>query len=164
MAKPTLESIPFQLPVRIRSRKAPADALALRLALAQRLGELPDLTVIESPDATVPWSIDAHLRVAAVEAGERQLTPPFCSLHEDGIGVRGLSDRDRYQVLARGWGRLTRISVVLYPPRDAGELDVCWEILRRAYGSLVQSSAESSSLRPMARVDNLPRFSRTTLQ
>jgi hypothetical protein len=164
MEKPTLESIPFQLPVRIRSRKVPADALGLRLALSRHLSELPDLTVIESPDATVPWSMDAYLRLSDLAAGEREFEPPFCSLDEDGISVHGLSDRDRYQVLARGWGRLTRRSVVLHPPRDAGELEVCWEILQRAYRSLIQSSARSSSMRSIARVDNLPSFSRTTLQ
>ena len=164
MEKPALDSTPFQLPVRIRSRKASADALGLRLALAQRLSELSDVTVIESADATVPWSMDAHLQVPILGGGERHLAPPLCSIHEDGIGVCGLSDRDRYQVLARGWGRLTRKSVVLHLPRDAGELDVCWEILQRAYRSLIQPSARSSIMRPMARVDNLPSFSRTTLQ
>ena len=164
MEHPTLDSIPLQLPVRIRSRKASPDALGLRQALAQRLSELPDVTVIESPDATVPCSMDAHLRVPALHDAERHVAPLFCSLTEEGIGICGLSDRDRYQVLARGWGRLTRRCVLLHLPRDTGEMDVCWEILQRAYRSLNQPSARSSIMRPMARVDNLPSFSRTTLQ
>jgi hypothetical protein len=164
MQKLVLDSIPFQLPVRIRSRKASADALGLRLALTRRLSELPEVTVIESSDATVPWSMDAHLRLPALGAGEPQTGTPVCSIHEDGIGICGLSDRDRYQVLVRGWGRLTRKSVVLHLPRDVGELDICWQILQRAYRSLIQSSARSSTMRPVPRVDSLPSFSRTTLQ
>ena len=164
MAEPALESTQFHLPVRIRSRRASADDLNLRLALAEYLSELPELTAVEAADTTVPWSVDMHLQIPAASPGEREPAPLFCRIHHDGIGVHGLTDRDRYQVLVRGWGRLARNSVILHMPRDVGELEVCWEILQRAYRSLIQSSAQNSSMRRSVWSDNLPRFSRTTLQ
>jgi hypothetical protein len=164
MAEPALESTPFQLPVRIRSRKSSADMLASRIALAERLSAFPDLTVLETSDPTVPWSVNVYLQLSGTVAIRERPAMQMCSFEPEGIRVHGLSDRDRYQVLARGWGRLTRSSVVLHPPRDAGEMDVCWEILQRAYRSLLQSSAHPSPARSAARIDYLPRFSRTTLQ
>ncbi|HSG58971.1 MAG TPA: hypothetical protein VLA06_05540 [Woeseiaceae bacterium] len=164
MAEPALESTQFHLPVRIRSRRASADDLNIRLALAEHLSELPELTTVEAADATVPWSVDMYLQIRAPSPRERQPAPLFCRINHNGIGVHGLIDRDRYQVLVRGWGRLARDSVILYMPRDVGELDVCWEILQRAYRSLIQSSAQDSPMRRSAWSDKLPRFSRTTLQ
>lgn len=164
MAEPALESTRFQLPVRIRSSKATADDLDPRLALAERLSELPDLTAAEATDTTVPWSVDMHLQVRTASPRERQPAPLFCSIYPDGIIVHGLNDRDRYQILVRGWGRLARDSVILHMPRDAGELEVCCEILYRAYRSLIQSSAHALPKRRNAWSDTLPRFSRTTLQ
>ena len=119
---------------------------------------------LESTPFQLPVRIEMHLQIPAASLRERQPAPLFCSIHHDGIGVHGLTDRDRYQVLVRGWGRLARDSVFLYMPRDAGELEVCWEILQRAYRSLIQSSAQNSLMRRSAWSDNLQRFSRTTLQ
>jgi hypothetical protein len=164
MAEPALESTQFHLPVRIRSRRASAADLDIRLALAEHLSDLPELTAAEAADTTVPWSVDMYLQTPAASPCERRPASLFCSVRHDGIGVHGLSDRDRYQVLARGWGRLARDSVILYMPRDVGELEVCWEILQRAYRSLIQSSVRNSPMRRSAWSDNLPRFSRTTLQ
>lgn len=163
MVAVALESTHFLLPVRIRSKKASADALAARLALAERLADLPDIKTVEDTTGTVPWSVEVHLQVPAVSIFRQPRTVLFCCMSRDGIGVHGLSDRDRYQVLSRGWGKLARDGVLLYHPRDAGELDVCWDVLQRARRSLIQSSAQSSPARSVAWAGDLPRFSRTTL-
>jgi hypothetical protein len=164
MAERTREPTPFQLPVRIRSRKASTDVPGLRAAVAERLAELPDLVMVEAADATVPRSVDIYLQVPTVSLSP--LTPDtlLCRIHPDGIDVHGLSDRDRYRVLASGWGKLAREGVLLHMPRDVAELDVCSDILRHARNSLIQSSAQPSPMRTVAWAGKLPRFSRTTLQ
>ena len=87
----------------------------------------------------------------------------FCSNGSDGIFVHGLTDWDRHQVGLRGWGRLKGHGVLLHLPRDSDELEVCWNLLRRAYESLRADLARLGPTRPVWPYD-MPRFSRTALQ
>ena len=163
MAIPALESTHFQLPVRIRSKMASADVLAARLALAERISELPDIVAVEDTGGTVPCPVTVYLRTPRTSIRKQRPQTLFCCIDRDGIGVHGLSDWDRHQVLSRGWGKLSGDSVHLHFPRDTNELVVCWDVLQRAYHSLIQSSAQSPRKRTVAWAGDLPRFSRTTL-
>ena len=163
MATPAPELVRFALPTRIRSRKA-ADGLASRLALADRISGLPGIETAEDPFATLPRGVDVYLR--APSASLRRQHPPvlLCRIFPDGIVVYGLSDSERYQVMVRGWCRLDGDCIHLYPPRDDQELEVCWDILQRAFRALLDASATSAPVRTRVRPRDLPSFSRTTLQ
>jgi len=163
MAILALEPTLFQLPARSRSKQTSADVLSARLALAERISELPDIETVEDAEATVPWSVDVYVKVPTRSLRKRQPPVLFCRIGRDGVGVYGLGNSDRHQALSRGWGKLARDSVTLHFPRDVTELDVCWDLLQRAYRSLIQSSAQSSPRRSVAWAGDLPSFSRTTL-
>ena len=153
----------FTLPTRIRLKKATAEDLAIRLQLAERIAGLPR-TRIADQGGTLPCTVDVYLTAPA--KGEHKRVPDLglCTINGTGIRVRGLRDRDRHQVVMHGWGRLQHDGeVLLFMPRDADELDVCWKILTRAYSRLIEYSQTARPVR-IAWRSNLPSFSRTTLQ
>ena len=86
----------------------------------------------------------------------------LCRIGSEGISVEGLSDKERHQVLSRGWGRLEKRRVRLFPPRDDEELEICWSILCQAYHSILSAPVDSPTA-PRASVDDLPEVSRTSL-
>lgn len=157
------ENTQLQLPSRIRSKLAATDGGLARLALAERISELPGIRTVETGSQLLPSGVSVFLQDHS--GSIRKQLPPrlLCNISRDGIRVHGLADRDRNQILSRGWGSLTQDSVLVYLPRDDMETEVCWSILQHAYNSLTTVSVRPPSVR-RASVGALPRFSRTTLQ
>ena len=140
----------FDLPSRIRRRGVCPDSLSACGALAERISDLPG-TVTE--DLSMPGG------------GGRKRKPDLllCNIGKDGVFLHGLSAWDRHLVALRGWGHLKGQGVQLHLPRDNEELEICWSLLRRAYGLLSDAAAGARPVRAVWQ-DGLPRFSRTALQ
>jgi hypothetical protein len=157
------ENSQFQLPTRIRSKLAATDGSLARLALADRIAELPGIRTVENGSQALPSGVGVFLQDQS--GSIRKQLPPrlLCDISRDGIRVHGLSDPDRKRILSRGWGSLLHDSVLIFLPRDDAELEVCWSILQHAYSCLNTVSARPPSMR-RAGFGELPRFSRTTLQ
>lgn len=146
----------LRLPTRIRGKKE-EDARAERhLTLAERIAGLPGIELVRQDAESLPTDVTAYVLDSA--SAETRL---LCMLQAHGITVHGLDDWDRHQVVSRGWGKLARDCVLLFIPRDDDEVEVCWDILKRAGNRLCHSSAVRTR-----RVSawGLPSYSRTTLQ
>lgn len=153
----------FLLPARVRAKKVPEDGFSCRLALADRIAELPGIHTVDQSHDTLPCTVHVHLGNPLRVARNQQAPRLLCSISRDGIGVHGLADWEKYQVLCRAWGKLQIDCVLIHLPRDGGELEVCWNIIQRAYRALTEASDEVS-IRRMTSPWDLPRFSRTTHQ
>jgi hypothetical protein len=153
----------IHLPARIRAKTTPETGFSSRLALADRIAELPDIQTVENGADTLPCCVDVYLCKQSWSARKQQAPPLLCSISKEGVAIRGLSNWDKHRVLCGGWGRLERDHVIAFLPRDEMELEVCWSILQRAYDSLSAASVGAPLMRPASVLD-LPRFSRTTLQ
>jgi len=127
-----------------------------QLTLAERIAGLPGIEIVRQTDDGL--AAEVAIYVLDGTTAEARL---LCNLQTEGITVHGLDDWDRHQVVSRGWGKLTRDCVLLFIPRDDSEIDVCWDILKRAGNRLSHSSAVRTR-----RVSawGLPSYSRTTLQ
>jgi len=156
MATPATKQPRLRLPTRIRTKPEQEARPAPHRTLAERIAGLPGIEVVRQDDAGL--LLDVAVYVLDGKTAEARL---LCNLQNHGITVHGLDDWDRHQVVLRGWGRLTRDCVLLFTPRDDGEVDVCWDILKRAGHRLSHSSAVRTR-----RVSawGLPSYSRTTLQ
>lgn len=163
MVTPASERVRRQLPTRLRAKKNARDSLTVRLALADRIAALPGIETLEERPGAVPSRVDVYLRPPSASIRRRPEPVKLCTISRNGIAVCGLSDRDRYWVLSRGWGRLCQNGVNVFLPRDIEELEVCWTILEQAYRSVYESSVTVAPPR-IAWSDRLPKFSRTTLQ
>lgn len=153
----------FTLPTRLHLKKATAGDMAAMFELAGRIAELPGTRVTES-GATVPRCVDVFLAAATGRRRQRSPELRLCSISSSGIRVTGLHDWDRHQVLTRRWGHLGRDGeVLLFLPRDADELETCWQVLVRAYNSLAELVGTGDTKRTVSNLD-LPRFSRTMHQ
>lgn len=162
MAAVLEEPVRFQLPARLRKPSAAEDSLP-RLALADRISALPGIRTVENGSGTLPCGVTVYLTRQG-RALRKQLPPRIlCEISKDGVSIYGLCNRDRHQVLSRGWGKLEQDRVRMFLPRDDAEMEVCWRILQRAYCSILDLSARSPSMR-YPTFGELPRFSRTTLQ
>jgi hypothetical protein len=163
MTIPNSESARFALPIRIRSKPGPDTGGAAQARLAGRIAGLPGVQTTQDSAAQPPCIVGTYLRPSPLNLRRR---PPsavrFCRISTDGVMVEGLSDFERYQALARGWGRLDSRSILLFLPRDDDEFEVCCYILRQAYKSI---SIPPATRRSAARLPlpELPEFSRTTL-
>jgi hypothetical protein len=163
MARPLQELDHYHLPARLKVKKVPAGGFSCRLALADRLAHLHGIHAVEDPSDTLPCRADVFLRVPSRSIRRDDDVFLLCTIHRDDIGVYGLTEWDRHQVLRGGWGRLVHDHVLMHMPRDSEELEVCWGILQRAYQYLSDNSAQDRTVRKASPRD-LPRFSRTTLQ
>ncbi|NIV18695.1 MAG: hypothetical protein GWN47_09895 [Woeseiaceae bacterium] len=162
MAMPTRDISRFILPVRVRTRQAVENHISVRLALAGRMADLPEIETADHDPDGVSRSVDVFVR-GPVRSIRKQRPPALlCRIAHDGIVVFGLGNSDRHQVLSRGWGRLHRDGVLLFLPRGEDELETTWSILLRAYRSLTDTSAAAVPVRT-AWFDDLPSFSRTNL-
>lgn len=150
----------LSLPARIRIRTNNELSVDSRLVLADRLAALPRLRAVTIVDDPLTGSPDVCLAWQPGSGPEARL---LCRFTDAGIAVYGLSDRDRYQVLLSGWGRLKRDHVLLYLPRDEHETGVCRGIIEHAYFATTTNSGETTRPRAASPWD-LPRFSRTSLQ
>lgn len=157
-----LETSRFILPARVRTGQAQNDSISARLALADRIADLPGIETTELDRDGRTWSVDVFVRLPVYSIRKQRPPMLLCRIGADGIVAFGLSNPDRHQVLSRGWGRLHSDGVMLFLPRDEGELDMTWNILFRAYESLTNSSAAAVPVRA-AWFDELPSFSRTNL-
>ena len=163
MAIPERELDHYHLPARIRAGRAPEDGFSCRLALADRIAGLPGVQTVEEGSGTLPCRVEVFLRATARSARREHEAFLLCTIGLDGIGIYGLNEWDRHQVLRGGWGKLHRDHVHMYLPRNYEELEVCWSILQRAYRYLSDVSAQGRPARKALPWD-LPRFSRTALQ
>jgi len=163
MATPARELRRYRLPARIRSKMAPDGGISFRLALADRIADLPGIQVVDDYTDTQPCSARIYLECPAVSSRNRPAPVLLGSIRRHKLEIQGLNDWDKYQVLSSGWGKVRRDHVAIYLPRDDGELEVCWRILCRAYQSLSEALARIPRLAGATRWD-LPRFSRETLQ
>ncbi len=153
----------FLLPRRPDASRGPADTAAARMALADRIADLPGILAVDNGIDPLPVSVSVYLRN---DHAPRRLRAPrmvLCDISRDGIRVHGLDLPARRSVLASGWGTESGDHVQVFLPRDDDEVDVCWAILARAHRSLMDISARLPAARQVTHRD-LPRFSRTTLQ
>jgi len=150
-------------PARIRAKRASANDFSSRMALADRIADLPNVHTLEEGSDTLPCRVSVYLQIPCRSLRKEHQTVFLCSIGKEGIAINGLGEWDRHQVLCRGWGKLDHEHVLMFMPRDFDELEICWEFLQRAHSSLLHALAEA----PMVHITPsryLPRFSRTTLQ
>lgn len=164
MAKTTNRTGRFKLPARLRNKRKTAGDFSARVALIDRISDLPGIQTVERNDETTPRRVQIYLRhkVFDHEIG-RKARQMLCSLDCIGVFLNGLDRWERYQVLANGWGKLVGHEVCVYLPRDGHELDIVWSVVQRAYERLmVPSTPEAGSL--VISTWDWPRVSRTSLQ
>lgn len=152
-----------ELPARTGTTVAHESGLAYQIALADRIAELRNIVATEDAGDTVPRRAEVYLQPPYRSIRRRPAPRLLYTVGPDGLTVLGLTEWDRHQVLSRGWGQLRDGHVVLYWPRNDEELDVCWQVVQRAYEFLSRVSENSMPARKVSPWD-LPRFSRTTLQ
>jgi hypothetical protein len=164
MAQTTKTVSRLKLPARIRGKRGTSCDFSARIAFIDRIADLPGIETIERNDETVHGRVDIYLRGDASDrALKRRPAPKICSLDCNHITVSGLNRWDRYQVLANGWGKLTNDQVCVYLPRDHGELEIVWSIIRQAFDRLSGTpTLEPESANISTR--DFPRFSRTSRQ
>lgn len=163
MAAPALGVKRYQLPARIRTKKVPENGFSCRLALADRIADLPGIHAEEKGSDTLPARVDVYLQRVSLSPRKQREPILLCSISCDGVAVQGLSKWDKHQVLRGGWGKLERDHVLIFLPKDFEELEVCWGLLHRAYSCLSDAPVQTPLARSAA-AGRLPRFSRTTLQ
>ena len=164
MARTTNNAARFLLPARIRNKRKSSGDFSARMALIDRIAELPEIETVERNDEASPRRVDIYLRRDAADRVLKRKPPQLlCSLDSNGVFLSGLDRWEQYQVLAKGWGRLVDDRVFVYLPRDNKELEAVWNTFRTAYERLIgPAKPESGSL--VVSTWEYPRFSRTSLQ
>lgn len=154
----------LKLSARIRNKRNTAGNFEARVALADRIADLPGIETAERGNEAVPGRVDVYLRRDRTDQGlKRKPARLLCSLDRDNVIVAGLDRWEQYQVLSTGWGKLVDDTVYVYLPRDGKELETVWSIVERAYDRLFDSSApEHGSL--IISTWDCPKYSRTSLQ
>ena len=161
MPRTTKKPARFSLPARIRNKCKTSANFSARMALVDRIADLPGIETIERNDDAAPCRVDVYLqREASDRALKRKPPRLLCGL--DCNGVCGLSRWERYQVLANGWGKLIDDQVCVYLPRDRKELQIVWSVIRRAYDRIFSPLTPDSGSVVISTWD-VPRFSRTSL-
>ena len=164
--KPARFKLPtrFKLPARIRIRRNKSGSLDARMALIDRIADLPGIETVERNEETIPRRVDIYLRrESADRVLRRKAARPLCSLDCTSVTVSGLDRWARYQVMANGWGKLIDDRVRVCLPRDEKELEIVWSVIRRAYDRLFGPSTPEAVALVVATRDR-PKFSRTSLQ
>ncbi len=164
MARTTRETARFTLPSRIRNKRKTPNDFSIRMALIDRIADLPGIEAVEGNDETVPRRVEIYLRREATDRVLKREAPRlFCSLDCSGVTISGLNRWERHHTLVNGWGNLVEDQVCIFLPRDHKELEIVWTIIRRAYDRLSGPlTPESESL--VISTWDWPRFSRTSLQ
>ncbi len=164
MLSSTSEPKRFILPDRIRATASASSNIAARLALIDRIADLPGIETVERNDESIPRRVDVYLRSdRGDQVLKRRPGTYFLGIDSQGITLHGLSQWERHQVIAHGWGTLVDDQVCVYSPRNEDEIDVTWKIIRRAFDRLY-NPVTLRSLSPVMSTWHLPRFSRTNLQ
>lgn len=154
----------FKLPARIRNKRNTAANFEARMALADRIADLPGIETVERAGDTVPSRIDVYLRrERSAGALRRRPARLFCSLDRDSVTISGLDRWGQHQVLSCGWGTLVDELACLHLPRDHEELDAVWSVVHRAYSSFFDSSEPEPGSIVLSTWD-WPKYSRTSLQ
>ena len=148
MARTTNKTARFTLPVRIRNKRKSSGDLSARMALIDRIADLPGIETVERNDEIFPPRVEICLRRdAADRVLKRKPLQLLCSLDCNGVFLSGLNRWERYQVLAKGWGKLVDDQVCVHLPRDSKELEIVWSVFHRAYVRLIGAATpESGSL------------------
>jgi hypothetical protein len=124
----------FKLPARIRKMRVMRGNFSAKMALIDRIADLPGIETIERNDESIPRRVDVYLRQeTSGRMLQRKAPQLLCGLDCSGVVVSGLNLWERYQVLANGWGKLVGDQVYVHLPRDQKELEIVWSIIRRAY-------------------------------
>lgn len=164
MAKTTQSAARFTLPARIRSKRKASGDVPVRMALIDRIADLPGIETVERNDDIIPRRVEIYLRGEASDRVLKRKAPRrLCGLDANGVTLSGLSPWERHQVLANGWGKLVDDQVCVYLPRDHSELEIVWSVIRRAYERLIGPLTPESGSLVVSTWDWL-RFSRTSLQ
>lgn len=153
----------FSVPVRTHELQARDNSIHARLALADRIADLPRIQAVDHEPAGGWRNVEVLLMPLVSSARKRRPPALLCHIGADGIVLYGLSNSERAQVLSHGWGQLFGDNMLLFLPRDDQELETVWRILRRAYESLVDASAAAVPV-GSARFGVVPNSSRTNLQ
>ena len=128
------------------------------------IADLPGIETVKRNDETTPRRVEIYLRREASDlALKRKAAQMLCSLDGNGVFLNGLDQWERYQVLAKRWGKLVDYEVCVYLPRDAHELEIVWGVIRRAYERLIEPLTPEAGSVVISTWD-WPRFSRTSLQ
>lgn len=163
MVRTKIKTPRFTLPARIRTGKTSGDVSA-RLALIDRIADLPGIETVERNDETFPRRVEIYLRRDASDRVlKRKPLQLLCSLDCNGVILSGLDRWERYQVLAKGWGQLVEDQVCVHLPRDSRELESVWNVFQRAYERLMDPAKPESGSLEVSTWD-YPGFSRTSLQ
>jgi hypothetical protein len=137
---------------------------AARMALIDRIADLPGIETVERNDESIPGRVEIHLRRETSDRVlKRKPARILCCLDCNGVTVSGLSRWERYQLLTKGWGRLANDQVRVYLPRDQKELEIVWSVIRQAYDRFTSPPIPESGSVVISTWD-FPRFSRTSLQ
>ena len=164
MATPAREIAPFPIPERAPTHVDTGDGLATRLMLAERIAELENIKTVEEGDGTLPRSVGVYVQPPVVSTRRQSPAALLCRISHDAIVVCGLDAVCRNRIIERGWGESTGEAVRLLMPQDLDELGLCWKIVQHAHQRLLDATTAAAPRRARGWPDNLPRFSRTTLQ
>jgi hypothetical protein len=151
------------LPARIQLTGSLTNSLQPRLSLVDRIAELPYIVTVENDTDTLHFNVSVYLQQVTASLKKRPEPVRFCKIDHAGIDIFGLDDTDKQQVLSSGWCRTRASHVLMYLPRDDAEVEICWNILMRAYDQLYEQSTQARPIRA-ASAWTLPSFSRTNLQ
>jgi len=153
----------LMLPPRIQAKIAPSDGCLARLALADRIADLPGIVTVDKVIDKNHFSVNVFVQLDS-GSPKRQATPiHFCSINHDGLEIFGLVDADKAAIVSNAWGKLETRHVLVFLPRDDAEVEVCWRILSLAYERLTELASgarRTRAISPWAR----PYFSRSKLQ
>lgn len=153
----------LMLPPRIQAKIAPSDACLARLALADRIADLPGIVTIDKVVDKNHFSVNVFLQPDSGSLKKQAIPIRFCSIDHDGLEIFGLGDADKEAIVCNGWGELKARHVLVFLPRDDAEVEACWRILSLAYEELHKFPAgerRTRAVSPWA----LPYFSRSKLQ
>lgn len=153
----------LMLPPRIQAKIAPSDGCLARLALADRIADLPGIVTVDEVVDKNHFSVNVFLQLDSGSL-KKQATPiRFCSIDHDGLDIFGLGDSDKEAIVSSGWGKLKARHVLVFLPRDDAEVEACWRILSLVYEKLTNlpsGARRTGAVSPWA----LPYFSRSKLQ
>jgi hypothetical protein len=164
MTKTSKKAARLTLPARIRNKQKSSGDFAARMALIDRIADLPGIETVERNDEDIPGRVEIYFRRETSDRVlKRKPARQLCCLDCNCVTVSGLSRWDTYQVLRNGWGKLVNDQVCVYLPRDHEELEIVWSVIRQAYCRFTgPPNPESGSV--IVSTWDFPRFSRTSLQ
>ena len=164
MTKTSKKAARLTLPARIRNKQKSSGDFAARMALIDRIADLPGIETVERNDEDIPGRVEIYFRRETSDRVlKRKPARQLCCLDCNCVTVSGLSRWERYQVMTNGWGKLINGQACVYLPRDHEDLEIVWSVIRQAYGRFTGRTTPESGSAVVSTWD-FPRFSRTSLQ